>query len=540
MSKFVSDPLVDLANRYIPFFVENFTRQVMGYVKGSHNLPADVLTQLITSHVEQAQAANPLAMGNSGTVNRFLFECAEFALEQNIANAESREVYDHIAKLPSIHHDDLNQMAFSAADLFRLTIDKNVVGTIARDASTAAQLITSAAMERTSKTETGGNLQLFGWGALSDGMYLNSALMYAADQHNLFKADRAPSLSWYKIAFDHAHQTAKIEGLSGDDYVSGSADVSMLLGDVATESMSELLTVVDQNKLTGLLCSAGNLKNLVTHWEQADQSPVFLMESVQEMTALVHLVDHMQSQLRYQYEDLHMGEEMSNRLGQLKNTLTMGMVGYEVLRETRFKDTLIMGVEGLGTDPTVNVVINQDNLGRFEAVHGQESDLIAFGQHLDPRKGVRGSVNGWSVDYALEARDTVVPAMMAEEVERVEQLRRNDAEVIRTSAETIAKDMVQSYVTARQLDEIPDDLMESVYRVSRSAIAATEGMSLDESMFTLLAKATGDSFVETATESFLSCLKSETLGQQYAASAAIARLAMDMVIGDITATSFDD
>ncbi|RZA12327.1 MAG: hypothetical protein EOP02_30460 [Proteobacteria bacterium] len=191
-------------------------------------------------------------------------------------------------------------------------------------------------------------------------------------------------------------------------------------------------------------------------------------------------------------------DQTVERISQAVEAVTMSLVGYEAMRETRFAGTLIMGVATEGTDPKVDVFVNADNIANYRASSGTDAELVQFGLHLDPRAGMPASANGWSLQYVLDRRENVIPQVMAEDSNRLQRLRDNDAAVIRQEAGRITRDAVQSVLSARNVDTIPLALNQTISKFSQELTNGKSEIRMDQELISMLAQASGDSFVQKA------------------------------------------
>jgi hypothetical protein len=529
------DPILELANTYAQFFIKDFAVNVMGHLRGSHSIPQDVLTSLIETEVSTKIATESLSIGNTSTVGRFLYECAQFAVENNIENAESRDVWDQVSALPSIHHAELSNITYGSADLYRTTVDQTVIGTIGKNADTTARLIQQAAQARSSNTETGGSFNLFSWGILNDGMWLNAALNRANDRAGIFKADHVPTVGWANQAFNFAHQAASFKTLDESARLNAQAEITFLLGQAPEGEVSQLLGSFTEAQLNSFLFSSGQQRQHINHWDKSRNDPKAMMANVADMSTVMKLLEHLQAATQVRQDDMAISDQTVERISQAVEAVTMSLVGYEAMRETRFASTLIMGVAAEGADPKVDVFVNADNIANYRASSGTDAELVQFGLHLDPRAGMPASANGWSLQYVLDRRENVIPQVMAEDSNRLQRLRDNDAAVIRQEAGRITRDAVQSVLSARNVDTIPLALNQTISKFSQELTNGKSEIRMDQELISMLAQASGDSFVQKATDVFVNHLNAESEFSQHARAATVASLAIGDAFNYITA-----
>jgi hypothetical protein len=538
MSNKTVSPALALANTYASYFVEDFTAKVMGHLKGSHSIPPSMLEDIIQAQV--SQTTEPMKIANTGAVGRFLFECANFALEHSLPEMASRDTWNELQGLPSMHHAEINAIAFASADLCRLTVDQTVVGTIAKDADTAAQMITQAAAARSNDTETGGTFNLFSWGILNDGLWLQGALMRAQDRCSIYKPDTQAQIGWASQAFNFAQHNATFTPIDRDQRQQADAEINLLIGTLPQETVTQLLEQFSQAQLNDLLFSSAKQRMYISQWDHNRGNATDLIRSVGEMSAVARMLDMLQNAAVTKKDGVEISDEVRERLSQAVESVTLALVGYEVMRETRYGKSLIMSVHAQDEDPRLDVFVNSDTITNFRAAYGSDEELVQFAHHLDPRQGMPAASAGWSLEYVMDRRDTVLPQVMAQQAERLETLRRNDATVIRTAATNITRGMVQSYLAARNIQSIPSPLSQQINRLSQDVIGM-ESMdsSIDVRMAGILAEAQGDPFVQKATDLFVNYLGNESVPQQYARAATVAALAFSEAVDFITGADLD-
>ena len=504
MIRLTDSAIMSLMTAYVPFFIEDFAAETLSHLTASYPIEAAYLQEKVSEETKLGLESMSLSMTNPNSATRFLCECATHALTNEIANPQSRAVYDQIKVMPSSHHEMLTQMAYNAADLYRTTLDVTVMGIVAKEAKSVSDLIQAQAAGRVSQTETGGSVKHFNWGVLSDGMWLNQALQYSYDAHRIFRPGADADLSWSRDSFDAARRHTYMPGLPRDERMEANASYEMLLAHANPAYVAQPLSS-QAHQLVDLMFKDGALDRTLDNYAKGLSQPKAMVEAVGDLSAHVQLIAHLRTVAADLGSDV-ISQTVVDRLNRVDNVLTMALVGFEALRETRFADSLILYVDGEGEDPTVDVFVNRDVVRAFEAKGGMEQELVKIGNHLDPRRGAHTPSAGWSNDWVLERKDAIIAQVIQEDGERLEQLRRNDSAVIRDVVETNLTKVAESFSQACGQESLTHATGQEIRRIARTMISEDAGsqFSLMTETTNLLCSVIGDPFVERAATKFVS------------------------------------
>lgn len=504
MDKTQQATLRPILNAYATYFVSDFATAVSANLEATMPVDVNVFNSVMNEVVPELVGDRQVYINSTDSFARFLCECAIHAITSKIQNPESREAFDAIKDLPSQHHDEIQQAIFHASQLYSSTLDGVVLSTIALDADTAFKTIVSKSEARIATTETGGRVNIFNWGILNDGMWLNAALQKAFDEAKIFRPGEPVTAYYATTAFAVARQKALLWNVG--HLTPAEIDGYLHLLSAHDESVGLGLEVLADGDFTfrKIAFTAGRLAQAIDVWEASLRDPRNLIKSVTELSQHVETITKALELTRTMSEGL-IDDAIADRLQIVSDAITMVLVGFESARESRFAETLIFYVDGVGEDPTVDVFVNADTLPAFLAAGGEESDLPYLGLYLDPRKtDLPTPSNGYPISFGVKRRAELVPEMMAQSAERIEQLRANDAHVIRSIAVDTLTPLVKSYASAAvNTAEFSNSLMVRIHEIA-NAITRSDSPEtpVEAQILQLLATASGDPFVKTVADTF--------------------------------------
>lgn len=495
---------------YAPYFVEDFAVSTLSHLQGSYPVDPEFLNQVVQEKTVNTLTSFKPDLANPNAATRFLCECAQFALENDVKDKESRAVYDQIKALPSMHHTEITELAYSAAQLYQTTLDTTVIGVVAKDANEVSQLIANDIQSRVSQTDTGGRVKHFSWGLLSDGLWLNKALTQAFETAKIFRPGAEARLDWARTGFQFAHDRSGMKTLSRDAVLEANAAFETLLAHADEAAVNQTVTE-NAYSFKDLLFVNNAFNRTLDDSEKGLKDPRALVAAVSNLTAYITAAEHLLS------VGQSLGEEivpafLMERMETIVKSSTLAMAGFEALRETRYADSLILYVDGNAAgDPTVDVFINKDNFTRFTNEGGEEAELVKIGNHLDPRSGTFTPMAGWNVDWALTNKNDIVAKVITEEEQRLERLRANDVQVIRSVVENRISEIAQSYNQACNRMELSKDVKGKITQIARSVTAkdAPENYSMATEITQLLCDVIDDPFVSRTTNLFVNAAYSE-------------------------------
>lgn len=497
MDRNLEGSVASLVDVYAKYFIEDYALNVLGLIKAS--VPADLslITPFVQDEVSKLYPSS-VVDGTSSTVTQFLYECANFALERSVSDPQSRQTYDTIKELPSAYHDEIAKLTFVCAERYLKTLDFTVLATVGSDAAQVASQIATAVRERVSNQETGARVHKFTWGVLNDGLWLNGALLKAFDTARIFRPGE-PALSYYAVtALD------KARGYSYPVTDRAARDQAIASLEVVLNHTEGQLGLLDVEELRTALFGIGGLENAIDGWELGLKNTRDLVGVVTNLSGIAGALPYLcDAAAKLSSEDLvcqHIGE----RLRVLSEVVTMVLVGYQALRETTYKEALVLDVRALTADPVVDVYINADLLNGFVSAGGTEEDFAHIGSTLDPRGEMLKPSVGWSINWVLQRRSDLISSAMAVKAERIEQLRNNDRSVIGKVVEDILGPVVATYLEASQQTAIADQVAKQVYNLAKQLSSETpsENFLLETEIARILVAAINDPMVTMVASAF--------------------------------------
>jgi hypothetical protein len=484
MNDFANRTATDLASVYASYFIRDFATNVVRHLGGSYPVPVEELETFVSHAVSDLVGGSAVALNNHDVVNRFIYECANHAAANYEVDVASRDTWNEVSKLPSIHHAEIADLIYTTAALYRKSLA--TVNVVISDACTAAKTIVQTAQSRVSITETGGTLHLFNWGILNDGMWLHGALIKAFEMASIFRPGDKPVAYYTSVAFDFARASTPMAGLIPEEKIECLGQLDAIIAHADAEVLNPLLDAFNQTILSDLLFSPGHLENMFRTWEDGVSKTVDLLRAVDELSTLARILVILTTVSKRLGDDDLVGEIVTTRLARMYDVVAMTLVGYEALRETKFAESLILDVRYDGSDPKVDVVINEDVMQAFHAAGGVDDDLIKVGMYYDPRRGVPLISSGVQLSTVLANRDNIVPQIIAEDSDRLEQLRANDSAVIHQEALRVVNDVVHSYLQAKMVSEVPADLRQRINTLSFEITGNDPMFNLDTTILNIL------------------------------------------------------
>ncbi len=482
----------ELASVYARFYAQDFAEDVLHHLKGTYPLSDEAIKTYVAQAFDKEFAQTPLVLRNTDTIGQFLLECATYALEHEEGDLETREVWDQIKMLPSVHHQELQETVFTSARYYQKMFKGVLIDVLGQDTMVALKTIASIAKTRLASEETGGTLHYFNWGILNNGMWLNGALLKAYDLASIFNPGD-PVVNYYATtAFDFARMKAELKPLDTDEQMHAGAELNLLISHIDEEDWES--TQISEEEIKTLLFDLGNLRYQIDCWSLGINDIKYILQYLPKMSdyakALLLLLDS----IRMVEDDTLVSESLLERLSQAYDALTLCLVGYEALRETRYQESFLLGVLPQGSDMLVDVYVNDDLIPAFRAAGGDDANLIYFGNYFDPRKGMIIPSQGWSLSYILNRQVAIVSEMMAQTQDRLEALRANDAAFIEHHATDVLMNLVRSVTTAANQEMTPD-LKQNVLAIARMLSNIQEALNPFHQLLIVLAKATGDKAV---------------------------------------------
>jgi hypothetical protein len=488
-----------LAVVYGRFFIQDTARDVMRHLAGSHRIDANELNAFVANATSDLCGSVPLVIGNTDSINRFLFECAQHAVDSGYEDPESYATWQAISALPSAHHDEICNLVYTMAVMYLESL--SAIDVVVNDARTAAATIVKSAQTRTSSVEVGGSLHLFNWGILNEGMWLHGALIKAFELASIFRPGDTPVAYYTSVAFDFARPRATMLYLEDDAKQTCLGELSILLSHCPAEQLDPLLESFNQTELADILFSSGHLENLFAVWQRGSTNTAVLLQSVDQLSVIARILTLLISTAKSLSGDGDLvGSITLERLERANDVVVLVLVGYEALRETKYAEAVILDVRSENDDPKVDVVVNNDLMSAFSATGMTDEDLVNYGVFYDPRRGIPVAPYGVPLRTMVDNRYSVIPKVIAEHSDRLEALRNNDSRVIQAETLRIVNDVVNSYLQAVGVDTVPITIRQRIDSLSFDVTKDAGDFELDTTILGILIDVVGNDHLKDMTQ----------------------------------------
>lgn len=457
----------DVFRQYAKYLVEDFTNKTHSLMAGSYPLDDKYKQEFINFKVDEllgdiSQISNPPI----NTVTRFINECSEYALENYEDKAMSREIWDKVSLLPSLHHEELQAILYASASLYDTTINDVLVGTVMRDAKDVAGGIRIAVESFMNEDPTGGRVNVFDWGLLNNGLWLNGALMKAYELSNTFRPGDQIVADYARVCYDFAYSRAEYTNAPREELDNISGYLFQALSIAGEDVTAEYNALETKFNFVKALAYSSELVSYIKYWQRGFSETNVTIDAIATMSSVISVLNAIKEVCRTNHEELLIPESIGNRINTMIDVITLALVAYEALRETQFSDTLIFTATKR-EDGTIDVFVNADLLRAYESTGGDERDLIYLGLYIVENSSIVTPRTGWTLSWANSRKDDVMSEMIAKESFRREELDRGQRHNIKQTVFNKVFDVAQSYyevankdttslspVIVRQIDDI--------------------------------------------------------------------------------------
>ena len=461
-----TDETLTLYDAYARFFIEDFALKVYDHLKATFPIAEDKLKEFIAFKVDSYFSASHIAGNPANTeAGGLIRECVEFVEDNNLPDPLGRATWDYVSNLPSVHHDDLQKAVFNSAILYSNTITKGLIETVFADADTTTKSIQNAIADHVKSNATCGRVNLFNWGLLSDGMWLNGALLKAYYKTRTFKPDEKVTAYYAKLCFDYALGSTDYPVISDEHY----SDMEHIL-DIMSAGTSEALqgeyeALKSSISLVNILKSKTELNSYINLWESGLRDANLLVTCVDQMSSLVRVL----SELAVIVEDDNYGDVRS-RILQAVEDVTLCLCGYEAMRESEYADKIIFCSKASEQDGLVDVYVNKDVLNSFYNSNKVDADLLILGKYLAYTFPNSNPKQAWSLEWANARFNEIETDILTRESDRNDEVRRKSANIIQAIVSEKLTDIARSYLETKDIHDIPGDVEANIGRVARLAV----------------------------------------------------------------------
>lgn len=529
MSRKIQEAILSLSNVYAKYFVEDYTNAVIENLGTKIALESSVKEEFLNDLKTSKLAQFSIDLNKNNAVTNFIQECATYAVENDIRNSEKREVFDEIRDLPSIYHEEVQQFLYQASSVYLNTVDKTLLSVVGKDAAVAAGTIVNSVKSRIESEETGGRVKFFNWGILSDGLWLNSALVKAYEMASIFRPGSKVDASFVQTGFASAR-----------NYVGSpiKSDINSAFNLIIANLDNKVIDTLNGDgarrwDIKSLIFNPGSMTLAIDFWEKSVSRPQLLMESVEHLSQLAEVIPQIHATAKQLENEDQLNSDIVNRIENVNSSITLCLAAFEAARETIYGTSLVLYVSGEGADPMVDVFVNQDTVNDYKNAGGEESDLVSFGNYLDPRSGMITGKGGWTLEWATKRRNEILAEVSMKENALLEKKRANDRNVIQMIVKDTLSNVTRSYAEASNITTLPNRFNNQIGDIARkvSSPTALESFSLEGEIVTLLTNVIGDKFISDASSTFIGLAGSgNEVHQKNARDLTIVAIAFDDVV----------
>ena len=494
---------------YTRFFIQEFASMLAHNVKDVCPGDEALVSQTITSTIDAFYNEQTVGVESFSAAahSKFIHECAEYALSKGYEDPTSLEAYNEISALPSIYIEDIDQSLTQLAATLPAVLNTVVIDTIAKDAHETVALIAAKVKNKIEQYETGGAIHRFNWGLLSDGLWLNGALMKAGEIAHLFDPSVPTKKSFAVESFDAARRFIRVP----ENRMEHEGEFSLMVENCEDATKAFLGENLEHSIfIKRLLIEPGFLNSQIFRWKEGLIEPTSIVQNVGELSQAIGTLSALRQTRSLLAEDL-ISETIVNRVDEVYDAITLCLVAHHALRETQYKDTLIMSVESVPDAPMVDVFVNEDNVSRFEQEGGDETDLLPIGMYLDPKRGNSNVDGGRSVDWVCEKKEDILAKMIVEEEERAAKIMRGEMTLVENTVKESVFETVSQYTMSAGLESIRPEIHNQITDLATkvSGRHSKVDIALEAEVASILAGASDLDIIKDSMASFIKFSASE-------------------------------
>ena len=477
---------------YAKYFMRDFALRTFTNLQGTYPGILEYVTKFIEHKTGEFFSPNEIVTSDdeTHTYNRFIGECARYAITHNVPDPESYATWEMIRKLPSMHHDEIETMAYELAAYYATLSRDTVNGFIRRDAKTITDAIATAVASAIVLKDSGGVLNTFHWGAVADTQILNNAMIRVNNLSPIFSNQTTKPVTYHAtLCFGYARQLALYAPLETDQY----DQISPISQNLASQFEGQLLADYkheDGDHLISLiLTESSTLVEFVNTLTDKVSSPQLLPGKVMRLTAVLRSVIAMRDLHRSFGEDSFVPDFLNDRFEKLIDVLSFLVVGFGVLRETVFEELVILDVSKSDETDLVSITINGDLTRAVQQSGITDGDLILLGQGILDMGYGEISQPGWDISWLRERRDDVVKTVLARQSNLEELRNEQHIQVVKNIVLNKIFPVVMTYTQATTGAEVPPSIRRDVTDLAEGISEGTIS-SLEDAIFLVLVGAT--------------------------------------------------
>jgi hypothetical protein len=458
---------------YAKFFIEGYAKRMLIDTNFADGTNAAYLATYVSNRLRN-MIGEGVDVTHPNTFSLFISECVDLAIRSGRENPESYDVWDWVSELDSPHHDEIlsamNQEVQNFSDAIRLIIGGNV----ASDVKQTLELIELSVKNRVNYDTMGVTVEDFTWGVLADGRWVNNAITIAQLQWNIFHDNRPVTAYYAEIIKVRIRE--RLNFATDTDFTSHLDEDGMAAATVADLYRASSAWIEGYDDITRVAASVQKASQFITSYD-----------SICEKVRTSEFIEEEQI------------EELLERLAHVKLLATMALVGYEALRQTLYRDSLILNLKK-DESGDINVCVNADLMRQYTSNGGDEQELARFATWLTRRESVFPR-DGFTLTWVESVRDNVNSDIYEQSEHRTAELD------LQVQSETLAQfrehagGLILSYLEDGSLTELPVEYANAIGDVAGS-ISSETGSSAYDGLMTLVIKALNNEFISSIYESF--------------------------------------
>lgn len=374
-----------------------------------------------------------------------------------IENADmSAENFRAVFEAEPMCRRDVAEVAFRLARLARgsySALSENVAPVVEALVEKTEEKIASLLKNGTQKDVV---VEHFSWGALSDPIYLNTALSVCLDEANVFRQDLDVRLFYKDSCMKHVPSHMP-KSVSAEDI---SATEEFLEGKLPAEQKALAVTFVTR---------AFPFQNLTADAGMAVKSKAAFpsIELVNGMASALEVISAVQN-ARTQDKENDLPAAVVENINQIETALYLIHGALEVKRELEFSKSVFLGAKEVGD--SIVVYANEDAFADFEQTGGTDKNLADLGKYLVSKKSINANmtIQTESLVDMIPKATAVVEDMTAREIRAVQD---NETQAYRKAMSSVMLAWLGDLYRNSDYQRVPLDVAQA--KVSRAVTEAT-------------------------------------------------------------------
>lgn len=492
MSRENIEPIV---SNYLGYFVQDFTKSVL------KNIPktCPVNSEYLAEYVDMKTSAFFSEDGLTGRLNgsditKFVHECAQYAVESNLPEADSYETWYQVSKLPSVYDQSIQDLIFNTSKNYVSMIDETITGLIMQDTHTAVESIRGKLADSYKQIETGGSVHKASWGLLDNAIWLSSACTIAFDSAKAFRPGDPYKVSYVDTCFSQA-LSIPYEAFDRETATDLRNSINVIIGSCDESAVEDFQAVNEIVDVCDLLAYNSSVDWFINKCKSNLNNAKLMLEDVSTLSSLITSLSAIKD-IAVKADDSIVSTQTVERIDTLTNILTLTLVSYEALRETTYKDSLVFYSDKPEDSFLVDVYVNPDNVNQFlKSGEGrEEKDLLTIGTYAAMNPAVMSN-RGISLSVVDDRLEDMRQHVLANEYELRNENKNGYRNQIRTIVTNELTNIVSSYHDMYNVEQTDDSVKDRIKQIAIDA-SALEQFDFEGEVYKLLLSSTNNKIVE--------------------------------------------